>query len=287
MMMSERLRRNAKWVFALLAIVFAASFVLGSVGNSGGLSITDWFSQKSNSSNAPKSTPISDELKAALATAKTRPKDPKALDALGDAWLARSASGSDQRTQAADVQAGVTAYEQAAKLAPKDTTVLQKLADGYTAQAAAASAKVQALSQQAQELQAGTSGADQFTPGGVQYQDPFSKATDARITDAVSKLYTQLTPLQTAATSASTKALAVYRKLTAANPSDAKTWYGLAVAAESANDLPTAIKGYEQFLKLQPGDPVSDQIKQHLDELKKQQNPPATTTATTPATTSP
>jgi len=135
-------------------------------------------------------------------------------------------------------------------------------------------------------LQAGTSGASQFTPGGLQYQDPFSKATDAQITDQVSKLYGQLTPLQTAASAASTKALAVYRKLTAAAPTDAKSWYGLAVAAESANDLPTAIKGYEQFLKLQPGDPVSDQIKQRLDALKKQQNPVATpTTPTTTAST--
>ena len=42
----------------------------------------------------------------------------------------------------------------------------------------------------------------------------------------------------------------------------------LAQAAENANDLPSAVAAYEQFLKVAPDDPSADAVKARVEQLK-------------------
>ena len=51
--MNERMRRNGKWVFLALAVVFGFSFVFAGIGTGGGLSLADLIGQSQNSSPTP------------------------------------------------------------------------------------------------------------------------------------------------------------------------------------------------------------------------------------------
>ena len=50
--LNERMRRNGKWVFLFLAVVFAVTFVFAGVGTSGP-SLSDLIGRNSNSSPTP------------------------------------------------------------------------------------------------------------------------------------------------------------------------------------------------------------------------------------------
>ncbi len=124
--LNERLRKHFKWVFALLAIVFALMFVVAGVGT-GGPSIIDMLGNSGGSSDTPAAVPANTAVKDALAKTTSAPDDPQSWLALAQAYVNTGALS--------DVSA---AAEKAAALAPTDAAVQGAIADVYLAQAAAA-----------------------------------------------------------------------------------------------------------------------------------------------------
>ena len=114
----NRLRRHAKWVFVLLAVFFAAGFVLFGVGSgSTGLnSVLQNMFQGSGSTGAN----ISKLEKATI----TNPKDPKA-------WRAY-ATGLEQKNKLSDATSALSQY---IALKPKDASAVEELAGLYLRQA--------------------------------------------------------------------------------------------------------------------------------------------------------
>jgi len=62
-MFFPKLRRQAKWVFLLLAIIFAVGFVVFGVGSGGGLGFLDIFNNNSSSSSSPSETKARNRIK--------------------------------------------------------------------------------------------------------------------------------------------------------------------------------------------------------------------------------
>jgi tetratricopeptide (TPR) repeat protein len=258
----QRLRNHAKWVFVLLAVAFALGFVLFGVG-SGSTGISDILSNALNFGSGG-GTSISKLEKNAL----KHPKDATRWRDLATAYEQK------QRTQDA-----VNALERYSALKPKDDGALAELASEYGTLAQTYSTDYTNAQQEA-ALQASPGAAfapAATTPFGKAFNDPTAlkdPIAAAVQTLASGKQTTAYTNYQTA----QSKAVAVYKKLVALQPSDATTQIQLGQAAQAANDTKTAIAAYKAFLKLAPADPLAPQVKKVLKSLKA-------TSGVTPAAT--
>lgn len=268
--LNERMRRNGKWVFAALAIVFGITFVFAGVGTSGP-SLVDLIGRNSDSSPSATTAPSASAVQTAEAETKASPKDPQAWLALAQAQVANN-----------QLDKVAASAQQASDLAPKDATVQSAVADVYLAQAAAAL-------QQAQSLYAAAQGGgmvngrpavpQQVIPGQSNGTTPFQTAQESLSSAQMSAVSAKVTPLQTEATDAYTAAVAAQTIVTQVNAQDPAAWFRLGQIATAANDTAGAIKGYQQFVKLAPADPLTTKVK---DEIKRLQESLVPTTTPAP-----
>lgn len=243
-MFFPRLRRHAKWMFLFLALVFALGFVGFGVG-AGGIGFGDVIRDAAGGGGQPS---VSKAEKRVL----DNPKDAKAFRDLATA----------QQT-AGNTDGAIEALQSYTELRPKDTDALRELAALYLQKASAAQ-------ERAQIYQARS---DFLAPGGIRdtlFQVGGSPLTPDPITNAVSTSYEQqisaaISELQTA----SAQAVDQYRKIAAAQPNDPSVQLELAQAAQSANDVPTAIGAYKAFLKLAPNDPTAPEVRRLLKQLQR------------------
>jgi cytochrome c-type biogenesis protein CcmH/NrfG len=249
-MFFPKLRTHARWMFVLLALVFAGGFVLFGVGsgsNGIGNVLSDWLNI-GQSSTGPSTSKLEKN-------AREHPKDEKAWTDLAAQYAA------DQRTDDA-----ISALQKAVALKPKDVDALQQLVGQYQR-------KLQDIAGEAQAQQATSPVVDATlfeppatTPFGRAFadptalQDPIQQALSGQQTDALTKLQTRYSAIQL-------KLLDVDRKLVAADPTDPNAQYQLATAADSAGDTTTAQAAYRKFLVLSPDDPLAAQVKQRLKQL--------------------
>jgi cytochrome c-type biogenesis protein CcmH/NrfG len=249
-MFFPKLRSHAKWVFVLLALVFAGGFVLFGVGsgsNGIGNVLQDWLNI-GQASGGPSTSKLERQ------TAK-EPKNAAAWRGLATAYE------TDQRTDDA-----VRALERLTALQPKDSNALQELAGQYQRQ-------LQNLSIEAQAAQAAVPVADTSSfqppatsPFGRAYaspyalQDPLTKA----LTDEVNA---RLNELRLRAAAIQPKLLATDRKVVALDPNNPTTQFQLAQVADGTGDTKTAIASYKRFLELSPDDPLAAQVKARLKQL--------------------
>jgi cytochrome c-type biogenesis protein CcmH/NrfG len=256
----QRLRNHAKWMFVLLALVFALGFVFFGVG-SGSTGITDALQNAFSFGHSSGGTSVS-KLQKKVA------KNPRDATAWRDL-----ATALEQKQKTKDA---VDALERYTALRPSDQGALAELAAQYSNLATTYSNDYAAA--QAETVSASTPG-DVFappasTPFGKAFSDP--NALKDPISAAVSALTSS--KQQTAYTNyldAQRKAEGVYRRLVKLNPRDATTQIQLGQAAQAAQDTPTAIAAFEKFLKLAPTDPLAAQVKQALKSLRAQSAPPA------------
>jgi len=247
------LRVHAKWVFLLLAVVFAFSFVIFGVG-SGSTGIGDvlgnWFSGSSSSSQSVSS-----------AEKKTieRPKDPAA-------WreLATVLQQNDRTAEAA------VALERYSDLRPKDERPLQELGSLYRLEADKAAQRYVDAQTTVQALTPGSA----FRPAassplGKAFDDPLSTAVTESTSTVTADAYSDYIVAQGQAVDA-------YKRLVALNPRDATNQFQLASVAQTAGDSKTAVAAYRKFLALAPDDSLAPAAKRALKEL---------TAPATPATT--
>jgi cytochrome c-type biogenesis protein CcmH/NrfG len=265
--LNERLRKNGKWVFLALAIVFGITFVFAGVGTSGP-SLLDLIGQNSDSSPTETVQKSSDAVQKAEAAANASPQDPQLWIKLAQAQIAN-----DQLDKVP------AAAQQAAELAPKDAAVQAEIADVYLALAAAALQKAQNLYTSAQGggLVDGRSAVpQQVIPGQSSGATPFQTAQESIASAKLSEVSAKVSPLQTEANDAYAAAVAAQTIVTEIEPADPAAWFRLAQISTAANDTQGAITAYEKFVKLAPEDPLTKQVKEEIKRLKESLQPAPT-----------
>jgi Flp pilus assembly protein TadD len=252
LMFFPRLRRQAKWMFVFLALVFAVGFVAFGVGSSLPSGVADILQGNSSSG----SISVGDAQK----KVEKNPNDAEAQKQLSEAY---------QRDR--NLDAAIPPLEKYVKLRPKDVSALGELAGLYTTQASRAQDEG-ALAQAAYQNAAGitvfqNSGASNLFQTGALDQLILDDA-QKRAQDASAKVRT-----------AYTNATTTYGKLVKLTPKDAELWYLMGLSAESANNLGVAIRGYKQFVKLSPDAAETQVLKQRIKSLEQAAKQPATVTS--------
>ena len=252
------LRRQARWVFVLLALVFAGSFIFLGVGSgSTGLGdILNGWLNRNGGTGGPSASKLEEQT-------REHPRDAAKLRELVTAYE------TDQR-----IDDAAKALERYVALRPKDVDANQELTGLYQRQ-------LQQLNTEAQIAQAETPTTDDSafrpastTPLGQAFgapgalQDPIQAA-------ATTTLQTKFSELQKRADAIQTRLLTVSKRVVALDATDPTAQYQLAQVADAKGETATAVAAYKAFLKLSPDDPLAAQAKDRLKQLSQ----PAAATA--------
>jgi len=266
-------------------VVFAASTVLAGVGATNSApNLLDYLQNRNSAAPETPTEQTPDRLRSAQAATKANPKDAAAWVALGEVYASMPGDGATATRNHAEA---VKAFEQAAKLKPNDVAIQQRLGDAYALQMGDAQEQIQRIYGQAQELQSGGTADALVVPGGSSNADPFTKARQEVVSERTNAIYAEAAPYQQALQTATSKAVAAYKKVSDARPKDGNALFTLGSVAYSGGDTATATAAFEKFVKLFPGDPVTDQVKETLKQLKAQSAPPTAPAATAPADPAP
>jgi cytochrome c-type biogenesis protein CcmH/NrfG len=246
-----RMRRNAKPVYLVLAVLFAVTFAFLGVGSGTNGGLDQLFSNlnifKKDSSS----------ISAALDAVKKHPNDPNAFRKLATAYTAKG-----NKTGAID------ALQQLTTLKPKDTTAWGQLAALQMADAQDFRNQYGAA-YQSQQLAAPST---PFLPAGklgtALGSNPIEQAAASLASTATNDLYSKtLLAYQNAVSS--------YKQLARLQPGDANAQFQLASAAQTAGDTATAVGAYKAYLKINPNSSTAAQIRQLIKRLAP---PPASPT---------
>jgi cytochrome c-type biogenesis protein CcmH/NrfG len=247
-MFFPRLRRQAKWMFIVLAVVFAVGFVGFGVG-SGSTGIGDLFSNGKIFGLGGNGSSSSPSVSKAQKEIAKNPDGPKGYLDLSTAYLAKN-----QNDEA------IPPLEKYTELRPKDQDALRKLGSLYLAQAQTA----QTAAQQAQLANpVAVSGQIFQLPGKLGTAlgtDPIQGALTTNVNAAVQE---QVTKLQ----AATQNAIGVFKRLTKAAPNDPQAWIDLATNAQAVGDSKTAIAAYKRAIKLEPESSDVPLLKQRIKQL--------------------
>jgi tetratricopeptide (TPR) repeat protein len=255
-MFFPRLRRQAKWMFVFLAVVFGLGYVIFNVGGSiPGTGLGDVLQGIGQSSGGPSEGDARDKI-------KDHPNDPTGYRDLATA-LQRDGKNDE----------AVAPLSRYVELRPRDRAALGQLAGLYLTQARKAQDEATNAQFQLSQLTG-----DDFLPG---QSSKFGQAfSQGQITQMLStELNQQLSQSYLTAQQAYQSATQTYKKLVAAIPDSQEAeqpsvYLQLAFAAQSANDLKQAIAAYKRYLVLAPDSPqeagVREQIKQLEAALKAQ-----------------
>lgn len=255
----NRIRRHAKWVFVLLALAFAGTFVVFGVG-SGGSGLGDLLLQ--DNGNGGSGIPSLSDARKEVA------KSPRSAAAQYD--LAQAAE------QEGETDTAIGALETYADLRPSDREKLEELAGLYLAkaqlnesQARAASAANQ-LATADPTFQIGLQAppkAKETTPqtvtlgtdGGQTIESALSAQASAEFNDKY-----------TAMTTAYGQAQQTYGRIAQLAPKDPTAQIQLAQAAQQAGDTAAALAAYQKFLVLAPDDPSAEIVREQIKQLRAQ-----------------
>jgi tetratricopeptide (TPR) repeat protein len=254
-MFFPKLRRQAKWVFVFLALVFAVGFVIFGVGSgAGGFGLGDLFNNNSSSSKNAASE------SAARKKIKQNPKDAAAYRELATALETKG-----------DVPGAIAALRTYTKLHRKDVDALSDLAGLYTSQGTNLSGEASA----AQADAAAATAAAIFGP--LQVGKTQILPEDVISTSISQVTQTRSTDLFSAQQNAFKNAETTFQRIVTITPKDATAQLNLGQAAQQAGDTAAAITAYKSFVKLAPDDPSAPIVKQQIKQLQKSSQTPAVT----------
>ena len=241
-MFFPRLRRHAKWMFVLLALVFGLGFVVFGVG-AGGTGVGDIF-RDSGGSSGP-------SVSSTRRATEERPKDPQA-------WRDYATALETEGNTAEAIVALNTAID----LNPKDANAYRELAGLHLSRATERQRDAQLAQVRAAFLAPSQSfSAFVGSAGRNALDDPVANAVNSEASQRVNAA------LQDAQTEA-TLAVDAYKRLVALQPNDPNVQLELAQAAQQVGDATTAIAAYEKFLELAPDDPSAAVVRQQLKQLR-------------------
>lgn len=242
----SRLRHHAKVVYVLLAVVFAAGFVVLGVG-SGSTGIGDLLQGKLfGGGGTSTSSQIHDKQNAI----ESRPKDVTLYLDLAGLYQA------DHKESQA-----LATLRRAQRVAPGNVDVLTQIAGIYSARAARAGDDYNSALNVYLENSVTQPGLDTSSQlGQALTSDPYSKALQTRLNNE----YVNVTTAYSKVESAYKQAVDT-SKGTSNEASALLQWAG---AAQNANDVTTAVAAYKRFLEVAPGDPNAATVRQTLAQLQ-------------------
>jgi tetratricopeptide (TPR) repeat protein len=250
-MFFPRLRRQAKWVFVLLVLVFTLGFVIFGVGSGGGIGLGDLFNSNNNSKASVSETDARKRIQ----------KNSKDAQAYRDLATALETKG--------DLTGAVAALRHFTKLRPQNVDALTDLAGLYTAEGSR-------LQPQIQTAQAGTNGTlDAAFNAGIHFNGQEAVSPNPIFTAVSAVRNNRLTELYTSQQKDFTNAEVVYEQIVKISPKDATAQLNLGQVAQQAGDTTAAIAAYQRFIQLAPDDPTTPIVKQQIKQLRQAANPSA------------
>ena len=246
-MFFPRMRRHAKWMFVLLALIFGLGFVLFGVG-AGGVGVGELGRGDGGGSGGPSASDARERLE----------KNPKDAEALRDLATAL-------QVEAEPVEA-VQPLEQYVALRPNDTDALRELAVLYLARARERQQDAQIAQLRAQLVTGGGlfSQSLQLDENQSLGEDPISKAVNEEATRLATAAFTD-------AQAAYTNAIETYEKLVKASPDDPTVQLELATTAEQSGDYARAVTAYKRYVALAPDDPNVALVREQIKRLEEAQ----------------
>jgi hypothetical protein len=236
-----RLRRGQKWLYALLALVFAVGFAGVGVGSGGG-GLQDLYRGIFGGGGG-------DPVSKAQAEIKTNP-------AKGYRALATAYEGKSEDVLAAN------ALRSYLRVKKKDASAWAELGRLEATQAQKAITQYQAA-QQASQL---ADPSAPFNPAGALAGVGGPNAAYQTASQQASTLTTQL--LQQATTGLN-RTLRDYQHAAKIRPRNAVFQEELATAAENAGSLKVAINAWQNYLKVTPTSPIRSQVEAQIKRLRK------------------
>jgi tetratricopeptide (TPR) repeat protein len=245
-MFFPKLRRQAKWVFVLLALSFSVGFVVFGVGSGGGLGLGDLLQGSSGSTSGPS---VSDAQK------KIDKGNLVAYKELADAYR-----------QDGNLDQAIAADEQYLKARPKDYDYMRTVAGDYEGRAGQQRNQAAAIQDEVTSSTGGTT----FAPPG---NSPLGRALgnggkiDQELTTAANQ---KLTQLYSGLQGSYARATQLYQQVTSNAPNDVLLQLLLANAAYQSRNNPVALKAYRRVIKLSPGSNEAAQARQQIQFMKAQ-----------------
>jgi tetratricopeptide (TPR) repeat protein len=238
-----RMRRSAKPMYLILAVLFAVTFAFLGVG-SGSSGLESLFS---NLNIFHHGTSIS----AAQKRTQKHPNDPKAWRALATAYEGKS-----------DTASAITALQQYTTLRPKDAAAYNELAGLQVTQAQGFLAQYQNAYTNAQLAAPSALITPNATSklGKALGTNPIEQAAATQQNATANGLYQQVQL-------AYSNAVSAYQKVANLEPGQASAWLQLGETARQSGDAKTAISAYKRFLKLNTDPTVAAQVKQLIKQL--------------------
>jgi tetratricopeptide (TPR) repeat protein len=242
-----RMRRSAKPMYFVLALLFAATFAFLGVG-SGSSGLNQLFSNINIFHHSGTS------VSSALGQVRKNPKDPKAYRALATAYEAKG-----------DTAGAVSALQQYTSLRAKDVTVWSELAGLQMTNAQNLVTEYQ-NAYAAEQLAAPEQGL--LTPSST---SPLGKALGSNPLEQAlaSQANSSVNDLATRAQLSYSDAVTSYQKVADLEPGSADAQFQLAQAAQTAGYNTTAVAAYEKYLKLNPDSTTAGAVRSLIKQLSK------------------
>ena len=245
----NRLRKQAKWVFVLLAVVFAGGFVLFGVGSSNLSGLSDIFSGIRGGGGGP-------SVKKELKRTQEHPKDAQAWH---DLAMAYDTNG--------EIDLGIGAWTIYTQLRPKDAEGLTQLATDYTQRFATQTDEARQALAEAQTAQpSSTFGPPASSPLGRAFENVPDQIAKTVSGSAGQRYSAALSARQTTATELAD----IYARIAKLQPTEPSAQLQLAQAAQDAGRFEVAIKAYKTFVKLDPFSNQARDVKQQIKVLTAQ-----------------
>jgi tetratricopeptide (TPR) repeat protein len=250
-MFFPRLRRQAKWMFVLLAVIFGLGYVIFNVGGTiPGTGLGDVLQGLGQGTSGPSVGSAEDKI-------QDEPNNPAGYRDLANA-LQR-----EQRTD--EAVAPLTRYLQ---FRPKDRAALSQLAGIYLTQAQQAQDRAQLAQFQLQQV----TGGDLFVPGqSSQFGQQFGTGQVSQL--EADRLNQQLNQGFTEAQQAYQNATRTYKSLIDATPRQEQAnqpsiFLQLGFAAQSAGDLKEALAAYKRYLVVAPDSSSAAGVRAQIKQLE-------------------
>ena len=238
-----KIRRKQRWVFALLAGLFAITFAFLGVGS--GTQGLDQLFNNINIFGGHHGPSVSSAQKAI----QKHPTEAKGYRDLATAFEAKG-----------DTAGAITALQQYTGIKPKDAAAWSELAG---LQATQAQSYLNDYQNAYTALQL-ASPSQSFVPTSgklaAAFSNPIENAQRSSVQSAVSDL-------QQKVSLAYNGAVGSWQHVTGLQPKNLNAWFQLAQAAQTAGQTTTAVSAYKRYLKLNPSSTSAPQIRAIIKQL--------------------
>src|SRR5579864_688310 len=238
-----RLRRKAKFMYVILAVLFAVTFAFLGVGSGANGGLDQLFSGLNIFSSS--GTSVSKAQK----EIKDHPNAAKGYRDLATAYEGKN-----------DTPSAISALQEYTLKKPKDASAWNELGGLQLAQAQTFLSQYESASQAA----ALAAPSQAFLPTGKLGQ---AIGTNQLEQTAASQANSVVQNFQSQTQSLYSSAVGSYQKAANLQPNDSNSWFQLAQTAQQSGDAKTAIAAYKHYLKLTPGSTTAPQIRALIKQL--------------------